>query len=1048
MAFDLSELPEGVAVPYGTEEAALGLPEALTAHFSDGTSAPVAVVWVCVGGAAYHSMPEDPAATFTFQAALAQDIPCDAEMPLMSVVFMPMLMMMAANELAAFGLSGDGEYAINGTEITLTSGTFSVDSASAEAITIVVNGATLTANASVNGDVKVSSGRADLKGANALTVDSSATVTGTVSTINLSANAKLEAESATIGRIETPFSSSCEVVIRDSTVDTLILKNYKGSTHVSGSTVTNLSFSYSFVSAAADMFWPKQGGQDRLPAAGEVASEMRMEFDELNIPKRHLIFKAPFTLTFTPNKDSLVDGRYPEAGRHIDIYVRLYDQNGKDVCPGTSVTTNPATANYTAPLTLTGGSVTKVYDGTPDFKNGVVKHATWTKENWDGTVVDYTGEIGDVTVPDFAVAGKDVGTYTYTPETLTFPTAPAGTAFAATMPTLTAEITKAPVTLSGTFGRFYFPTSLEAVANQISAVGLMAGETLADLGIAKLTDDAGRDLLDNVYDDMGKTLDVTKVECDPNANYEVTLQNLRMIVYYLTLYGVTMPDACIGLGAPAFPEPKLTLDTSLPIPADRSIRYEYAKEGTENWSETPPTTEGNYQIRVTFGKYGDYFTEEVGTDSFKVEKTEWGCKAIYPVETPYGETFKVQLQLFDYNDGILPYQQYGYIEVDFEGETYRGDYDAAATDGCPFTATIPTEGKTTQIGSAQVLPVRFYLPKIPGGDDYELVFTREAYVTVVKKDLSPNLTVTGRKDGTYWGINVNSSDAMIKVAYSGSPSLKLTQTDIFEVSITRNGAEHEPLKLELLTYTDEFRLMPKQAGEYELTVRVKEDNPFYTGSCTATCSVAKQKLVVHAKDATMERGTESYNFGYTVKQGSLATGDTLTFSHTLGDLKGLPVGEFPFSMDNIKVWYKNANSGLSLDVTDSYEISQIDTATHNKHLANMTVTPKAGNFTIVIPPTASVNDGGMALDCTAIDSGMIVGVTVQSANNFALTCSESSERLAYELSRDGAKLSDGDAAATFTEAGSQRLTLNLADGVSANIPGVYSDTLTFTARTE
>jgi len=573
----------------------------------------------------------------------------------------------------------------------------------------------------------------------------------------------------------------------------------------------------------------------------------------------------------------------------------------------------------------------------------------------------------------------------------------------------------------------------------------MAGETLADLGIAKLTDDAGRDLLDNVYDDMGKTLDVTKVECDPNANYEVTLQNLRMIVYYLTLYGVTMPDACIGLGAPAFPEPELTLDTSLPLPKDRSVKYEYAEEGTENWSETPPTTEGNYQIRVTFGKYGDYFTEEVGTDSFKVEKTEWGGKAIYPVETPYGETFKVQLQLFDYNDGVLAYQQYGYIEVDFEGETYRGEYDAAATDGYPFTATIPTEGKTTKIGSAQVLPVRFYLPKTPGGDDYELVFTREAYVTVVKKDLSANLAVTKREDGAYWGLHVNTSDAMIEVTYSGSPSLKLTQTDIFEVAITRNGAEHQPLKLELFTLTDKFRFRPRQAGEYEMTVRVKEDNPFYTGSCTGTCSVSKKWLVVYAKDAEMERGTESYNSGYTVKQGSLATGDTLTFNHTLGDLKGLPVGEFPFSMDNIKVWYKNANSGLSLDVTDSYEISQTDMDTHSKHLANMTVTPKAGSFTIVIPPTASVNDGSMTLDCTAIDAGLTVGVTVESANSFVLTDPETNRELPYDLRRGGVKLNGGDTAATFTTESSQALTLTLADGAPANRSGTYSDTLTFTA---
>ncbi|MDO5385187.1 MAG: hypothetical protein Q4F08_10030, partial [Rikenellaceae bacterium] len=103
VAFDTAALAEPIAVPYGTQESEIGLPAALTATFADGTSAEVAVTWACIGdglgGAAYNPAPEDPTAVlFTFRAALAEAIPCEAEMPQAQVALVVAPMLMAANE--------------------------------------------------------------------------------------------------------------------------------------------------------------------------------------------------------------------------------------------------------------------------------------------------------------------------------------------------------------------------------------------------------------------------------------------------------------------------------------------------------------------------------------------------------------------------------------------------------------------------------------------------------------------------------------------------------------------------------------------------------------------------------------------------------------------------------------------------------------------------------------------------------------------------------------------------------------------------------------
>lgn len=190
----------------------------------------------------------------------------------------------------------------------------------------------------------------------------------------------------------------------------------------------------------------------------------------------------------------------------------------------------------------------------------------------------------------------------------------------------------------------------------------------------------------------------------------------------------------------------------------------------------------------------------------------------------------------------------------------------------------------------------------------------------------------------------------------------------------------------------------------------------------------------------MERGNQTFDCGYMIQEGALASGDALSFKLSLdSQLENLPVGEYPFTMTQIRV----VSSGM--DVTDSYDISQVDAATDKDHEATLTVAPKEGNFTIVIPPTVSVNDGSMTIECTQIDSGLTVGGKVASEGNFTLSCPENGKELSYELYRGGAKLSDGDVAAEFTQEDSQALNLRLADGVQPTSPGFYTDALTFTA---
>lgn len=174
VGFDTSALPEGFAVAYGTAEAALGLPAELTAIFSDNTTAPVAVTWACVsdglGGTAYNPLHENIAeAYFVFQAALAEDMACQAELPQVCVVFADGPAVLAENDLTPYGISGEGDYTIHTSEtegvadyIELKSGSFTVATNLTNCGKIVISGEATLQVKGATIPVEVQNGSADV----------------------------------------------------------------------------------------------------------------------------------------------------------------------------------------------------------------------------------------------------------------------------------------------------------------------------------------------------------------------------------------------------------------------------------------------------------------------------------------------------------------------------------------------------------------------------------------------------------------------------------------------------------------------------------------------------------------------------------------------------------------------------------------------------------------------------------------------------------------------------------------------------------------------
>lgn len=91
VSFDTTSIPVGKNVPYGTPENELGFPNVLKAVMSDGSGREVKVTWQCIdddnGGSSYVPEHENPAAVYTFKAALAEDVPCSAELPIIYIAY-------------------------------------------------------------------------------------------------------------------------------------------------------------------------------------------------------------------------------------------------------------------------------------------------------------------------------------------------------------------------------------------------------------------------------------------------------------------------------------------------------------------------------------------------------------------------------------------------------------------------------------------------------------------------------------------------------------------------------------------------------------------------------------------------------------------------------------------------------------------------------------------------------------------------------------------------------------------------------------------------
>ncbi len=233
VSFELAE--DGIAVPRGTAETDLGLPAELTATFSDGTSAPVAVTWVCVddgqGGTAYK--PENSTeSVFTFRAVLEEDIPCDAELPTMGVAILdaPMpLTTVAKGDLTQYGLSivgatSDASYEETGDAfgsiMCLYNGTYRAQSTTGPVRITVYSGATLIADEELNANVRVNGGTATLRGLTGkLAVDrGTATVTsGSVASLWISIG-EVELQSGVTVTGEVEFVGNGSMTVNSATI--------------------------------------------------------------------------------------------------------------------------------------------------------------------------------------------------------------------------------------------------------------------------------------------------------------------------------------------------------------------------------------------------------------------------------------------------------------------------------------------------------------------------------------------------------------------------------------------------------------------------------------------------------------------------------------------------------------------------------------------------------------------------------------------------------------------------------------------------------------
>lgn len=102
-SFDTRTLPKGKTVPYGCAENALDLPSILKANWSDGSVSDVNIRWNCIddgnGGRAYIPHNENPAVVYTFEAALVDDLPCSAQMPVIYIAYEAVVAAVAVDPL-------------------------------------------------------------------------------------------------------------------------------------------------------------------------------------------------------------------------------------------------------------------------------------------------------------------------------------------------------------------------------------------------------------------------------------------------------------------------------------------------------------------------------------------------------------------------------------------------------------------------------------------------------------------------------------------------------------------------------------------------------------------------------------------------------------------------------------------------------------------------------------------------------------------------------------------------------------------------------------
>ncbi len=261
------------------------------------------------------------------------------------------------------------------------------------------------------------------------------------------------------------------------------------------------------------------------------------------------------------------------------------------------------------------------------------------------------------------------------------------------------------------------------------------------------------------------------------------------------------------------------------------------------------------------------------------------------------------------------------------------------------------------------------------------------------------------------------------------------------ITATRDGKPYTWREGEMEESEDHVYFRPSLTGVYILNAEIEHE--YYSGSVssdtlTYNLTIKERPIALELEPLTITAGETPV---YQAKVAELLSDTNLGLAETdeiesvecTADGDIAQPGTYTITIQSVKI----VDRDTKMDVSDQYTFTSTS--------STITVTEGAGfDYTITIPPTASVNSGSLTIGGTVNGTGQ-VEVTVSSLQGFQLVNADGSRQLPYELKSQGTVLTEGGIAASFTASGSQELELALKEP-SASVPaGEYVDTLTFTA---